>query len=96
MAVIKLTKKDELDELVARLTLQTGKKPTQQDVLDAAVELADEHFDELKEKLNPASILDAKKMQRILELREKLATIDWITPQREDFPSEEDADIYSF
>ena len=33
MAVIKLTNKAKLDQLLARLTLQTGHKPTQQEIL---------------------------------------------------------------
>ncbi len=95
MAVIKLTKKDKLDQLVARITIETGRKPTQQDILDAAVELADDHFEELQAKFMPRSLLDEEKIVRILVLRKKLATIEWIAPRRENFSNEDDADVYT-
>ena len=59
MAVIKLSKKAKLDQLVARLTLQTGIKPTQQDVLDAAVELAESHYNELEAIFTPKPVFSA-------------------------------------
>nr|MDO8111160.1 hypothetical protein [Candidatus Sigynarchaeota archaeon] len=95
MAVIKITKKEKLDQLVARLTLQTGRKPTQQDILDAAVDLADEHFEELQEKLAPRPLLNDEKLARIMELRKKIAAIEWKAAERTDFPNDDDADIYS-
>jgi hypothetical protein len=95
MAVIKLTKKDKLDQLVARVTMETGHKPTQQDILDAAVDLADEHFDELQARFMPRVLLDDGKVARIMGLRDKLSRIKWYPPRREDFANEDDADIYS-
>jgi hypothetical protein len=95
MAVIKLSKKEKLDQLIARLTLQTGIKPTQQDVLDAAVELAETHFEELQSKVAPAPLLDDAKFDRILKLREKLSTIEWLPLKKDLFLNENDADIYS-
>jgi hypothetical protein len=95
MVVIKLTKKDKLDQLVARITIETGHKPTQQDIVDAAVDLADEHFDELQALFMPRSVLDKEKIARILKLRKELARIEWIAPRREDFSNQDDADVYS-
>jgi hypothetical protein len=94
MAVIKLTKKDKLDQLVARVTMETGKKPTQQDVLDAAVDLADEHFDELQARFMIHSQLDDGKIARIMDLRDKLSKVKWYPLRREDFANEDDADMY--
>jgi len=95
VAVIKLTKKEKLDQLVARITLETGHKPTQQDVVDAAVDLADEHFDELQIKLAPTALLDDNKISKVMALREKLSKIEWITSNRDNFANNDDVDIYS-
>ncbi len=94
MAVIKLSKKAKLDQLIARLTLQTGIKPTQQDVLDAAVELAETHYDELEARLAPKPLLDDQKFARILALRKKLSKIEWVDLTRDKFLNENDADVY--
>ena len=45
MAVVKLTKKQQLDELAARLTIDLKKKVSLQDLLDFCVELATEEYD---------------------------------------------------
>jgi hypothetical protein len=95
MAVIKLSKKAKLDQLIARLTLQTGIKPTQQDVLDAAVDLAETHYNELEDLFIPKPLLDNEKFARIIALRKELAQIEWVEPSRENFSNEADADIYS-
>lgn len=93
--MIKLSKKAKLDQLLARLTLQTGHKPTQQEVLDAAVDIAEEHFEELQAKVTPHTILDDAKIARIRQMRKSMTSIEWTKPKREDFPNENDADIYS-
>ena len=95
MAVIKLTNKAKLDQLLARLTLQTGHKPTQQEILNAAVDLAEDHFDELQAKVTPHPIIDDAKILRIRQMRKSMESIEWIEPKRGDFPNEDDADIYS-
>ena len=95
MGVVKLSKKDKLDELVAKVTLQIGHKPTQQELLDACVELGEEHLDELVAKVTPNPIIDDEKLARVLQIREELANIPWKKPQRTDFANEDDADIYS-
>ena len=95
MAVIKLTKKEKLDQLVARITLQTGIKPTQQDVLDAAVELAETHFDELQTRLAPKPLLDKSKVDRILAIRKRLSKIEWYdSPNLENW-NQNDIDLYN-
>ena len=94
MAVVKITKKEKLDTLLAKITLRLGKKPTQQEVLDLCVELGEEHFEELLGKLNPVPKLDDDKIQRIIKIREEMAKIPWIKPRPEDFISKDDAEIY--
>ena len=81
MAVIKLTKKEKLDQLVARITLQTGIKPTQQDVLDAAVELAETHFDELQTRLAPKPLLDKSKVRSNIGNRKRYPKLNGMIPQ---------------
>lgn len=95
MVVVKLSKKEKLDELVAKVTLQVGHKPTQQELLDACVELGGEHFDELLAKVMPSPLIDDAKVEWILHMREQLAGAPWRTPKRNDFANEDDADIYS-
>jgi len=95
MAVIKLTKKEKLDQLVARITLQTGIKPTQQDVLDAAVDLAETHFDELQAHLSPKPLLDQVKVDRIMAIRERLSKIEWYDSENSENWSQNDIDLYS-
>ncbi len=48
MKVVKLSRKDKLDQLVALLTIRLGKKVQQQDVLDACVEFALNQVDKLE------------------------------------------------
>jgi hypothetical protein len=95
MVVVKISKKQELDGLVSKLTLRLGHKPTQQDVIDECVQLGQEHFEELVGRFAQGPKLDAEKLQKIKELSEALADVPWIEPKREDFPNEDDADIYS-
>ena len=94
MSVVKITDKEKLDRLLAKISFRLGKKPTQQEVLDLCVELGEEYFEELIEKLNPGPKLDNEKINRIIKVREKLAKIEWITPSPDDFISEDDAEIY--
>ncbi len=95
MTVVKLSKKDKLDQLVAKITLQTGNKPTLQEIVDLCIDLGEEHIDELIARITAGPSLDKAKVARILQLREKLASAPWSEPTPEDFPSKDDADIYS-
>ncbi|MCF2140790.1 MAG: hypothetical protein K9W44_12110 [Candidatus Lokiarchaeota archaeon] len=47
MAVIKTTNKEIIDQLQAKLTLQIGKRFTQQEIVDLCIEFAQDNFDEL-------------------------------------------------
>ncbi len=67
MAVVKLKNKDELDKLVALLTLRLGGKVSQQDVLDACVLLSTIHIDELENHFTRKRKLSKKRAQEILE-----------------------------
>ena len=94
MSIVKLTKKEKLDTLLAKITLRLGRKPTQQEVLDLCLELGEDHFEELMDKINPGPKLDNDKIQRINNIRDEMAKIEWSKPSSEDFINEEDADLY--
>ena len=67
MAVVKLTKKEELDQLVATLTLRVGKKVTQQDVLDACVNMGIVHLEELEALFGTKIKISKKRLQELLD-----------------------------
>ncbi|QEE17203.1 hypothetical protein DSAG12_03035 [Promethearchaeum syntrophicum] len=95
MSIVKITNKQYLDELIAKITLRLGRKPTQQEILDHCVRLGQDHFDELIQRINPSPIFDDKKLQDIIDMREKLSKIKWYPAERDNFINEEDADIYT-
>ena len=77
MAVVKIQNKDRLDKLIARLTMRRGRKPTQLEVVDVSIRIADERFEELLGQLNPVPILDDEKMRKIREIAEELSDVPW-------------------
>ncbi len=95
MSVVKISNKQNLDELVARITLRLGRKPTQQEILDLCVKLGQDHFDELIQRINPIPVFDDKKLQDIITMRKKLAKIKWYPLDRNSFINQDDTDIYS-
>lgn len=95
MSIVKITNKQYLDELIAKITLRLGRKPTQQEILDHCVRLGQDHFDELIQRINPSPIFDDKKLQDIINMREKLSKIKWYPAERDNFINEDDADIYT-
>jgi hypothetical protein len=95
MSIVKITKKEKLDTLLARITLRLGKKPTQQEVLDFCVELGAEHFEELLMKLNPGPKLDDEKINRIINMSKELADVPWEPIAKGKDLNDEDHDIYT-
>ncbi|MHA1145881.1 MAG: hypothetical protein ACTSRW_14160 [Candidatus Helarchaeota archaeon] len=52
MSTVKLTRKELLEKLQARLTLLNGKKISQQEILDKCIEFSVEHIEEfIREKI---------------------------------------------
>jgi len=94
MAVVKIQNKDRLDQLVARLTMRLGRKPTQQEVVDNCIRMGDERFEDLISRLNPVPILDDAKMDKILAIPDELADVPWNIPKRNKDLRSNDADIY--
>ncbi|MHA1744697.1 MAG: hypothetical protein ACTSWW_01790 [Promethearchaeota archaeon] len=95
MSVVKISNKHHLDELVAKITLRLGRKPTQQEILDLCVRLGQDHFDELLQRLNPLPVFDEKKLQKILAMRKRLAKVTWSSADQSEFINQDDADIYT-
>ena len=71
MSVVKLPNKNELDQLIATLTIKLGKKVTQQDVLEACINLSYSHIDELVSFFSNTLTLSKSHVQNILELAEE-------------------------
>ncbi len=94
MFIVKITKKEKLDILLAKVTLRLGRKTTQQEILDLCLELGETYFEELMDKINPGPKLDNDKIQRINNIRDELAKIEWIKPGPKDFNSKDDSDLY--
>ena len=93
MTVVKIQNKDRLDKLVARLTMRLGRKPTQQEIVDTSIRMADERFEELLVELTSVPVIDDKKLRDIQAIAEDLADVPWKTGKTENLCSD-DADIY--
>ena len=66
MAVVKLTKKDDLDKLLAQLILRLGRKVSQQDVLDACITIASKDLDRLAMYFTQDRLPTKKQVQEII------------------------------
>ncbi len=97
MVIVKISDKQQLDELMAKITMRLGRKPTQQEILDSAILLADKHMDELLENLMPFPKLDQAKFDRIKIMQQNLAKVEWFDGKENEseiFYSQDDGDIY--
>ena len=77
MSVVKTQNKNRLDKLLVKLTLQLGRKPTQQEVVDLCIELGENHFEYLISKLHPIPIFDEEKLKKIQNISNELKDIPW-------------------
>lgn len=96
MSIVKITNKQNLDELVAKITLKLGRKTTHQEILDQCVKLGQDHFEELIQRINSFSVFDDKKLHKIMVMRKKLAKIKWYPLNKNNFINQDDADISNF
>jgi len=67
MAVVKLKNKEELDKLVASLTLRLGRKVSQQDILKACIELSTRHLEDLADYFSDVPKLTKERVKEIVE-----------------------------
>ena len=93
MAVVKIQNKNRLDTLIARLTMRLGRKPTQQEVVDTSIRMADERFEELLGQLSPVPIIDDEKLQKIQNISEELSDVPWDVDIKNKL-NKNDADVY--
>lgn len=93
MSVVKIQNKKALEQLQAKLTLRIGRKPTQQEILDYCVILANENFEKLVELATNIPVLNNKKIKNIIEERNKLITVPYDSSTT--FESRDDEDIYN-
>ncbi len=71
MSVVKLKQKEELDQLVATLTLRLGRKVSLQSVLDASIKLSSLHIDELEAHFSDKPHLSKSRVKEILDMAEE-------------------------
>lgn len=93
MAVIKISNKQLIDDLQAKLILRLGRKITQQETLDLCLFYATTHFDDILTLADAQPTLNPEKAKRIIAQFEKYRDTPY-NPQAT-FPSADDADAYS-
>ena len=93
MAVIKTTNKEIIDQLQAKLTLQIGRRFTQQEIVDLCIEFAQENFEEL---INRASNIPRLTPQLAKQILKQIDTLDEVPYDLSlSSANEIDKDIYS-
>lgn len=70
MHVVKLPNRENLDRIIAKLTLRLGRKVSQQDVLNACLKISSNHLDELEQYFSNRPQLTKKQVEEILKLPE--------------------------
>jgi hypothetical protein len=95
MAVVKILNKNRLDKLISRLTMRIGRKPTQQEVIDLCVVIAEENFENLVGKINQIPIIDDQKYNEICNIGNEMENVPWHPIDKKLFDNKDDAEIYS-
>lgn len=93
MSIVKIKNKKALEQLQAKLTLRLGRKPTQKDILDYCLILANDNFEKLVELVSNMPVLSLEKSERIIEARNKLKNV--IYDEKASFGHRDDEDIYN-
>lgn len=93
MSIVKIKNKKALEQLQAKLTLRLGRKPTQIEILDYCLILANDNFEKLVELVTSMPILSLEKSEQIIEARNKLKNV--IYNEEASFGSRDDEDIYN-
>ncbi len=70
MHVVKLPSRENLDQIIAKLTLRLGRKVSQQEVLNACLKISSNHLDELEQYFSNRPQLTKKQVEEILKLPE--------------------------
>ena len=93
MSIVKIHNKKALEQLQAKLTLRLGRKPTQIEILDYCLILANDNFEKLVELVTNMPILSLEKSEQIIEARNKLKNVNY--DGKATFTSRDDDDIYN-
>ena len=93
MSVVKISNKESLEKLQAKLTLRLGRKLSQQETLDLCIKSGLDNTDTLIKYIEETPILNKQKIESIIISRSKLAN----TPYEIKNPniSDDDRDIYT-
>ncbi len=70
MHVVKLPNRENLDRIIAKLTLRLGRKVSQQEILNACLKISSNHLDELEQYFSNRLQLTKKQVEEILKLPE--------------------------
>ena len=70
MHVVKLPNRENLDRIIAKLTLRLGRKVSQQEILNACLKILSNHLDELEQYFSNRPQLTIKQVEEILKLPE--------------------------
>lgn len=70
MHVVKLPNRENLDRIIAKLTLRLGRKVSQQEILNACLKISSNHIDELEQYFSNRPQLTKKQVEDILKLPE--------------------------
>jgi len=93
MAVIKTTNKAIIDQIQAKLSLQVGRRFTQQEIVDLCIEYAQENLEELIGRALNVPRLTPKLADKILAQIDLLPEVPYDPSAK--FANEIDQDIYS-
>ena len=93
MSIVKIKNNKALEQLQAKLTLRLGRKPTQIEILDYCLILANDNFEKLVELVNNMPVLSLEISEQIIEARNKLKNV--IYDEEASFGSRDDKDIYN-
>ena len=77
MVVIKTTKKDIIVQLQAKLTLQIGRRFTQQEIVDLCIEFAQENFEDLINRASNTPRLSPQLAEQILKQIDELDEVPY-------------------
>ncbi|KKK45257.1 MAG: hypothetical protein Lokiarch_11430 [Candidatus Lokiarchaeum sp. GC14_75] len=93
MSIVKIKNKKALEQLQAKLTLRLGRKPTQIEILDYCLILANDNFEKLVELVSNMPVLSLEKSEQIIEARNRLKNV--IYDEEASFGSRDDKYIYN-
>ncbi len=93
MGVIKITNKQVLDDLQARLILRLGRKISRHETLDLCLDYATENFEDILRRASSVPILTPAIADKIIHTFEKYADTPY-NPEAK-FESGVDDEIYS-